>query len=177
MSESIQKTLLALKDVQGIQGSFVLNGEGKLLAMEMPSLFEATSFVELGPRIERLAESFSALGEEMESCMVRFSDHMLYVKQFGKGGALCILTTAGVNLPALKMAINLAHRRLASEIATAQPVATAAPPVNGAATASVVLSATAKEAEVAAQPLEEEAAMPVPEARPQRFYRGHPVLD
>ncbi|MFN2378020.1 MAG: roadblock/LC7 domain-containing protein [Candidatus Binatia bacterium] len=177
MSERIQKTLLALKDVQGIQGSFVLNGEGKLLAMEMPSLFEATSFAELGPRIERLAESFSALGEEMESCMVRFSDHMLYVKQFGKGGALCILTTAGVNLPALKMAINLAHRRLASEIATAPLVSTAPASVNGAATAGVILPEAAKEAGSAADEPGEEVAIAVAEHRPQRFYRGHPVLD
>lgn len=122
MSESIQKTLVALKDVSGTRGSFVLNKDGKLLAMEMPSLFDVAMFSDLGPRIERLTETFSSLGDEMESCLVRFSDHMLCVKPLPAGGSLCILTDSAVSLPALKMAVNLAHRRLASEVATAEPM-------------------------------------------------------
>lgn len=174
MSENIQKTLLALEDVSGTLGSFVLNKDGALLAMEMPSVFEASMFKDLGPRIERLAESFSALGDEIESCVVRFSDHLIFIKQFAKGGALCILTESTVNLPALKMAVNLAHRRLAGEIAAAQPLPTS----NGHSVAdapSGVLAAppppepaVAPEIAVAAEPAYR---------RPPRMYRGHLVVD
>lgn len=179
MSDSIQATLRALKDVQGIHGSFILNGEGTLLALEMPSLFDASMFVELGPRIGRLAECFAELGDELESCMIRFADHLLCVKQFAKGGALCILTSRTVNLPALKMAVNLAHRRVAGEIATAEPLALASP-------AAVV---TAPAAPVEPPPAAVQAAAPVepapaPAAEPQQverkvahYYRGHLVED
>ena len=170
MSESIQKTLVALKDVSGTKGSFVLNKDGKLLAMEMPSLFDVAMFSELGPRIERLAETFSSLGDELESCLIRFADHMLCIKQFPTGGALCILTDNGVSLPALKMAVNLAHRRLAAEVPTAEPMSTkpepAGPPTNGAAA-------------VAAPPPLPAAAEPPAAAssavKAPLYYRGHLV--
>jgi len=174
MNESIQKTLLALKDVHGTRGSFVLNPDGKLLAMEMPALFDPTMFAELGPRIERLAETFSALGDEMESCVIRFADHLLCVKQFPKGGSLCILTENGVSLPALKMAVNLAHRRLAGEVADAAPMNTGTePPAAPAAAAPTPLP----EAPMAAVPADTEDEEEMPKAKPQRFYRGHPVDD
>lgn len=173
MNESIHKTLLALKDVQGTRGSFVLNGDGKLLAMEMPSLFDATMFSDLGPRIERLAETFSALGDEMDSCVLRFADHLLCVKQFPKGGSLCILTENAVNLPALKMAVNLAHRRLATEIVDAQPMNSEPAPAPAAAApapepAPVVAPVAA--AAPAAEP-------PRPAAKTPHYYRGHLVED
>ncbi len=169
MSETIHKALVALKDVQGIEGSFLLNADGALLAMEMPSLYDAALFKDVGPRIERLAESFSSFGDEFESCVIRFSDHLLCVKQFAKGGALCILTNATVNLPALKMAINLTHRRLAPEIAGAKPLAIAA----AAAGPDVVAAA----ATTPAAPPPNGQTIALHEHRTPRFYRGHPVED
>ncbi len=178
MSDGIQTTLLALKDVKGIQGSFVLNGQGSLLAMEMPALFDASMFAELGPRIERLGECFSALGDELESCMVRFSDHMLCIKQFPGTGALCILTTGTVNLPALKMAINLAHRRLADQIVTAQPVAVPppAPPVAAPATASTAPASTRNGQATTVAP-EDGVEFQPSEKKKAYYYRGHLVQD
>jgi predicted regulator of Ras-like GTPase activity (Roadblock/LC7/MglB family) len=178
MSDSIQTTLLALKDVKGIQGSFVLNGQGSLLAMEMPALFDAAMFAELGPRIERLGECFSALGDELESCMVRFSDHMLCIKQFPNGGALCILTTGTVNLPALKMAINLAHRRLADQIVAAQPVAVPPPtaPVAAPAAASTAPAPTQNGQATTVAP-EDGLDFQPSEKKKAYYYRGHLVQD
>lgn len=176
MSDSMQTTLLALKDVQGIQGSFVLNGDGKLLAMQMPALFDVSMFVELGPRIERLAESFTALGDELESCLIRFADHLLCIKRFAKGGALCILTSRSVNLPALKMAVNLGHKRVAEEVATAQPLAVAA-------AAPVAAPPSAPPAPAASAALPAFTA-PLPgtadrkaDGKTPRYYRGHLVED
>jgi predicted regulator of Ras-like GTPase activity (Roadblock/LC7/MglB family) len=169
MSEIVRATLLALKDVQGVQGGFVLAGNGSLVAMEMPPLFDAAMFAELGPRIERLSESFASLGDELESCMVRFSDHVLCVKRFAKGGALCVLATLSVNLPALRMAMNLADKRLAAQ-------------VNGTGLAGgAVYRGTSTSLPVAPPALP-----PIPQAnQPQqpaarkmpRYYRGHLVED
>lgn len=165
MSETIHKALVALQDVHGIEGSFLLNPEGALVAMEMPSLYDAALFKDVGPRIERLAESFSSFGDEFESCVIRFSDHLLCVKQFAKGGALCILTNSTVNLPALKMAMNLTHRRLAPEMADATPLA-ASPPVAATAAAAAPNGGV---------PPPNGHPVAIPERRTQRFYRGHLV--
>jgi len=181
MSESIQTTLRALKDVQGIQGGFILNGEGSLLALEMPALFDASMFVELGPRIGRLAECFAELGDELESCMIRFSDHLLCIKQLAKGGALCILTTRGVNLPALKMAVNLAHRRVAAEVGAATPLVATPAPVAVTAPAAppqpppIVEAHAAPVEAVPPDPAGEFA--PQPERKVARYYRGHLIED
>ncbi len=121
MLDNIHSTLAALKDVTGIQGSFVISAEGGLLAREMPSLFDDSIFEEAGPRISRLSETFGMLGDELESCVLRFTDHLLCFRQLAKGSLLCIMTSVGVNLPALKMAINLAQRRISNELATLTP--------------------------------------------------------
>ena len=173
MSEIIRATLVALKDVQGVQGGFVLAGNGSLVAMEMPPLFDADMFAELGPRIERLSESFASLGDDLESCMVRFADHILCVKRFVKGGALCVLATHSVNLPALKMAMNLADKRLSSQVngtglvggAVYAGTTTTIPP--GAAAPGTAPPSPSAPAQPAAAP-----ARKIPQ-----YYRGHLVED
>lgn len=167
MNDNIQKTLVALKDIQGTRGSFILNNEGAVVAMEMPSVFDVAAFAELGPRIERLAESFSALGDEMESCLVRFSDHMLSIKRFPKGGALCVLSDGSVNLPALRMATNLAHKRLVAEVGAATPMLVAKSPAAEAAAAPPAAASNGS-----APP--QDGSAPAVRAKPL-MYRGHLV--
>ena len=169
MSEIVRATLLALKDVQGVQGGFVLAGNGSLVAMEMPPLFDAAMFAELGPRIERLSESFASLGDDLESCMVRFSDHVLCVKRFAKGGALCVLATHPVNLPALRMALNLADKRLSGQVNGTGLVGGA---VYAGTTTTV--PAAAQAVAPAPQPAQPQAA---PARKIPRYYRGHLVED
>jgi predicted regulator of Ras-like GTPase activity (Roadblock/LC7/MglB family) len=169
MSEIVRATLLALKDVQGVQGGFVLAGNGSLVAMEMPPLFDAAMFAELGPRIERLSESFASLGDDLESCMVRFSDHVLCVKRFAKGGALCVLATHPVNLPALRMALNLAEKRLAGQVNGTGLVGGA---VYAGTTTTVPAAAPASAP--SPQPSQPQAA---PARKIPRYYRGQLVED
>ena len=172
MSEIIRATLLALKDVQGVQGGFVLAGNGSLVAMEMPPLFDAAMFAELGPRIERLSESFASLGDELESCMVRFADHVLSVKRFAKGGALCVLATHQVNLPALKMAMNLADKRLSGQVNGTGLVGGAVYPGTGTSVPNAVAApAATPPAPAPAAP------QPAPAPKVPRYYRGHLVED
>ena len=117
--------------------------------------------------------------------MVRFSDHLIYIKQFARGGALCILTDGVVNVPALKMAINLAHRKLAAEIGSAQPIPTSKPvvavpaaagppPVAAEPPAAAGPPAAPEPAAAAAQVTN--GAQP-PARRTPRTYRGHLVED
>lgn len=115
MIGTIQTTLAALRDVNGIQGSFVVSPQGGLVARELPAIFDDTVLRDVGPRIARLYETFLSNGDEMDICSIRFADYMLYFRNVVKG-FLCVLTGTGVNLPALKMAVNLAHRRISQDL-------------------------------------------------------------
>jgi predicted regulator of Ras-like GTPase activity (Roadblock/LC7/MglB family) len=173
MSDVIRATLVALKDVQGVEGAFVLAGNGTLVAMEMPPLFDPSMFRDLGPRVERLSESFASLGDELESCILRFSDHVLCVKRFAKGGALCVLAVHPVNLPALRMAMNLADKRLSASVNGTGLVASAVPGV--VAPGVAIPAATTPHGPQSAPPAT--AAPAQPQRKIPRYYRGHLVED
>jgi predicted regulator of Ras-like GTPase activity (Roadblock/LC7/MglB family) len=118
----IEEALRALRDVQGVHGSFVITGWGALVARDLPSAFDHQLFAEVGPRIARLHETFLSGGEEMDACVLRFTEHKLYLRKT-KSGIIGILSAVGVNMPALRMVANLVIRRVDPEIAnfTAPP--------------------------------------------------------
>jgi predicted regulator of Ras-like GTPase activity (Roadblock/LC7/MglB family) len=107
----LSDTLHGLRDVDEVQGSFLIGGEGELLARDLPAVFHAELFAEVGPRLVRLRETFDPSGSETTSLTLRFADHKLHVRSL-KRSLLCVLTGAKVNAPALRMAMNLVARRV-----------------------------------------------------------------
>jgi len=127
MNENIYSTLRALRDVQGIEGSFVCNESGAPLALELPPIFTPELIGEASPRIARLGETFESAGVDFETCVLKYGEFMVYVRRLLKG-FLCVITQGGVNSPALKMAVNLAQRRLSAELRSLPAEAAGAPP-------------------------------------------------
>jgi predicted regulator of Ras-like GTPase activity (Roadblock/LC7/MglB family) len=129
---SIEGTLRALRDVQGVYGSFVIAGTGALVARDLPAVFDGDLFAEVGPRITRLYETFLSGGEELDACVMRYSEHKIYLKKM-TWGLIGIISGVGVNMPALRMVANLVVRRIDPEVASslrpppaiAQPAAVA----------------------------------------------------
>jgi predicted regulator of Ras-like GTPase activity (Roadblock/LC7/MglB family) len=123
-------SLGTLKDVAGIMGSFVFTEDGRLVAREIPALFDDTALAEASGRLTRLRETFAAVGDRLDVAVVRFRDHKLYLKALG-GGMLCIVAEGSVNMPALRMAANLVGRRIvpALEHAAHEPPPPAPAPV------------------------------------------------
>ena len=113
---SIDETLRALRDVQGVHGSFVITIWGALVARDLPSAFVSQLFSEVGPRIARLYETFLSGGEEMDACVLRFPEHKLYLRKMS-AGLIGILSAVDVNMPALRMVSNLVIRRVDPEVA------------------------------------------------------------
>jgi predicted regulator of Ras-like GTPase activity (Roadblock/LC7/MglB family) len=107
----LSNTLNGLRDVDDVHGSFLLGPEGELLARDLPAVFHAELFAEVGPRIARLRDTFDPSGSEPTSATLRFADHKLYLRSLGTS-VLCVLTGAKVNVPALRMAMNLVARRV-----------------------------------------------------------------
>src|ERR1035438_4746304 len=113
---NIAETLRMLRDVDGVHGSFVVAGTGALVDSDLPAIFDSTLLGEIGPRIARLYETFFSGGADMETCVLRYAEHKLYVRRM-TWGIIAVLSNVGVNLPALRMVANLVIRRIDPQIA------------------------------------------------------------
>jgi predicted regulator of Ras-like GTPase activity (Roadblock/LC7/MglB family) len=131
--DGVRTSLATLKDVAGITGSFVCTQSGRLVAREIPALFEDAVLAEAGSRLLRITETFAAGGDELDIAVARYGDHRVYLKAIA-GGLLCVVVAGPVNMPALRMAANLVGRRIGPAVARAQaelppgPPAASAPP-------------------------------------------------
>jgi predicted regulator of Ras-like GTPase activity (Roadblock/LC7/MglB family) len=113
---TIEDSLRTLRDVEGVFGSFVVTGSGALVSKDLPSVFDDDVLSEVGPRIARLYETFASGGDELDSVMLRYFEHKLYVRKM-TWGLLGILSGVQVNLPALRMVGNLVARKIDPEVA------------------------------------------------------------
>jgi predicted regulator of Ras-like GTPase activity (Roadblock/LC7/MglB family) len=156
--EQMRVSLITLKDVFGITGSFVFNRAGDLVARELPPMFDDTALGEASSRLMRLHETFAAAGDQLDVAVLRFRDHKLYVKTL-PAGALCILSDGAVNMPALRVAANLVGRRITPALETLAdaPAAQLAEPEP----APAVAAAVARPAQLAPPGM--------------RIFRGRPV--
>ncbi|HKQ67738.1 MAG TPA: hypothetical protein VJT73_00290 [Polyangiaceae bacterium] len=120
MHSSFGHILATLRDVDGVIGAFIISDDGQLVDKDLPSIFDASLFHEAGPRIVRLRDTLSSSGDEMEWCSLRFNDHKLNVRVTPMG-FLCVISSSTVNVPALKMGVQLAQRRIMSEYGSLPP--------------------------------------------------------
>jgi predicted regulator of Ras-like GTPase activity (Roadblock/LC7/MglB family) len=116
LAQSISQTLSALRDIQGVHGSFFVSGAGRLVSKDLPGVFDEALFAEVGPRIARLQETLTSAGDDVDMCLLRFAEYKLFLRPTVTG-FLCVLMASSVNLPALKMAVSLAARRINAELA------------------------------------------------------------
>jgi predicted regulator of Ras-like GTPase activity (Roadblock/LC7/MglB family) len=93
----LTSSLGTLKDVAGIMGSFVFTDDGRLVAREIPALFDDVALTEASGRLTRLRDTFAAVGDALDIAVVRYRDHKLYLKSLGAG---------------MRMAANLVSRRI-----------------------------------------------------------------
>jgi predicted regulator of Ras-like GTPase activity (Roadblock/LC7/MglB family) len=131
----LSNALHGLRDVDDVLGSFLLSREGELVARDLPAVFHAELFAEVGPRLVRLRETLDPNGHEAATATLRFAEHKLHLRALGPS-LLCVLTGAKVNAPALRMAMNLVARRVAvagdisselDEVTTLVPASTPPP--------------------------------------------------
>jgi predicted regulator of Ras-like GTPase activity (Roadblock/LC7/MglB family) len=113
----VTETLTGLRDVDDVHGSFLLSGGGQLIARDLPPLFHTDIFSEIGPRLVRLRETLESNGDDVSSLTLRFAEHKLHLRTVG-AFLLGVVTSAKVNGPALRMAINLVARRVAAVAST-----------------------------------------------------------
>jgi predicted regulator of Ras-like GTPase activity (Roadblock/LC7/MglB family) len=130
----ISQVLAAMRDVDGVHGSFVVTKTGALAGKDLPAMFDDVVLTEVGRRIARLNEGLSAGGQDFDNCVMRFADHKLCLRSI-PNGFLCVLSTNSVNTPALKMALTLTSRRvdpmiIAEPAAAPAALSTSPPPAS-----------------------------------------------
>jgi predicted regulator of Ras-like GTPase activity (Roadblock/LC7/MglB family) len=131
LREELGSALQSMRDVRGVQGSFVVSDFGRLLARDMPAMFGDDILGEAGPRALRLRETLGYGGKEVEGCTLRYTDFFVFVRPL-RDGLLCVVAGAETNPAVMKMAMNLAIRRLNVLLdAPADDTVTAAAPPPG----------------------------------------------
>jgi hypothetical protein len=153
--------LRALRDIEGVLGSFLVADRGRVLGRDAPAAAGTDVLEMVGVRLEQLCDVFvsAAIGGPFESTTLYFAEHRLHVRALGPVFLIAV-TTSAVNLPALKLAMNLLGRQLLNELAAVSGGSGAhdAAPVPGEDRTSEVHARAVRSSEP-----------------PSRSYRGRPV--
>ena len=177
----VRHHLRMLRDVEGVHGSFVFATGGALVDSDLPPIFDSDLLSDVGARVARLYETFFAGGGDLDTCILRYAEHKIYLRRT-TFGTLGVLSAVAVNLPALRMVANLVARRVDPEIAT---MSTNPPPVAPVNTPKTLPSPPSNAAILPSLPAHDPIPVIVPEDgrdaalptsdRHVRLYRGRPV--
>jgi hypothetical protein len=126
MPADAKATLVGLRDIRGVEGSFLLLlPEGRVVTRESMPMLSDDSLTETG---RRLSNVFGALGSACpaaDELLLRFDGMSLFTRR-GTHVLLGVLATDTASLPALRMASNLVLRQLDTvELANTLPPAPA----------------------------------------------------
>ncbi|HEX5657033.1 MAG TPA: roadblock/LC7 domain-containing protein [Polyangiales bacterium] len=116
----MEAVLGGLREVEGVLGSFVLDDEGKLLARDLPPLFDADTLTRASTHLSRLRAALESDGSAFESCVARFGPHLVLLRA-AKELTLCVLLPRGTNLGAVQMSATLIARRLNAPARSSEP--------------------------------------------------------
>ncbi len=104
------EALPALRDIEGVYGSFFVDTQGRVVARDVPSVIEEASLAAAAPRISRLWGVLPT-GDRAQDITLEFASHGLFIRRFSQG-SLCVLAPTNVNQAALQMAATVAVEQL-----------------------------------------------------------------
>ncbi|MDB4975514.1 MAG: hypothetical protein JWN48_3855 [Myxococcaceae bacterium] len=112
MSNATHSLLSALRDIEGVLGSFLVDLDGHMLARDLPPLFDSEALARSGMHLARLRAALESVGSGgFDSCVARFGPHLLLLRA-AHTNTLCVLCPQGTNLAAVQMSATLIARRL-----------------------------------------------------------------
>ena len=141
MTDAIAPKLQALRDIEGVLGSFAIGERGEVLARDVTAACGSEVLALVGGRLSQLCDAFvnADIGGPFESTTLHFAQYKLHIRALG-GMFLVAVVAADVNLPALKMAMNMLARQLVQALAATDP----APDPHAAAEASAPVQRTSQ---------------------------------
>jgi predicted regulator of Ras-like GTPase activity (Roadblock/LC7/MglB family) len=118
--ETLETALATLRDVEGVLGSFVIDGDGGVTSRDMPAMVDEQALSGAARRMARLRAALETTGRRVEQCSLRFGSYLLLARP-AEAHTLCVLVSGTANLMALSMGSTLVARRVNAELA-ARPV-------------------------------------------------------
>ena len=108
-----------LRDVNavvGVMGSFVCDGEGRVLASALPDVFDDAILSTVGRTISHtIAGLSSARRRKARDFDLLYTEGRVIVKPL-REGCLCILCVRDINVPLLNLTANATARKLMAEM-------------------------------------------------------------
>jgi hypothetical protein len=118
VSDAIALRLRTLRDIEGVLGSFVIGGHGELLGRDVTAACGSEVLALVGGRLQQLCDAFVSadIGGPFESTTLYFPQYKLHIRALSNLFVVAVVS-AEVNLPALKMAMNMLGRQLLNDLA------------------------------------------------------------
>jgi hypothetical protein len=109
--------LRTLRDIEGVLGSFVIGERGELLGRDVTAACGSEVLALVGGRLQQLCDAFKSaqIGGPFESTTLYFPQYKLHIRALGNLFIVAVVS-AEVNLPALKMAMNMLGRQLVTDL-------------------------------------------------------------
>ena len=111
-AQQAETLLAALRELDGIWGSFVLSLDGELLLWDVPRTISEDTLDAVGPRLAVLRDALTSGGRmHVDFLTLRYERHRLCLGTT-PFGIMCVIASPSVNMPALRMAMNVTCKRL-----------------------------------------------------------------
>jgi hypothetical protein len=111
-SHSLLPSLHALRDIDGVMGSFVWRNDGLVLAWDVPASCPKATLEAVAQRMQRLCDAFCSIGDAFQGTTIAFAHYKLHVSRCD-GAYVAVVLSQQINMSALKMALNLTCHDLA----------------------------------------------------------------
>lgn len=130
---NLQQALASLRDINGVNGSFIVGMGGQLIARDTSALLSEEILSPVAPRLVRLWDTLREVDQSLDQAVISYESQKLYVRPV-VSGLLCTIVPLGTNMPALRMAVNLLLKKvnprlleLQSEAAHSEPARDTSP--------------------------------------------------
>jgi hypothetical protein len=112
VSTDAKATLVGLRDIRGVEGSFLLLvSESQVVAREALPMVTDGSLTETGRRLANVFDAMASACPASDELLLRFDGMSLFARR-GTNVLLGVVSSDTASLPALRMASNLVLRQL-----------------------------------------------------------------
>lgn len=115
--------LQALRDIDGVYGSFLVSFAGELIARDLSPVISSSNIAHAGPSLARLWETLARV--EPDELSLTFAAHQLFLLRLPQS-TLCVFAALRVDVPTLRVASQFLRPWLEAHLA--EPALPAAPP-------------------------------------------------
>ncbi|MCC5840700.1 MAG: hypothetical protein JJT96_11295 [Opitutales bacterium] len=109
---TLEKLFQTIDNLPGINGSFCLDADGRLLCQTLQAPFHESLFADLIPRVQTLYEAVKESYAPIEEFIIEFDGFFLFLRRGLRDRTVGVVSTERPNLVALRVSCNLILKQL-----------------------------------------------------------------